>query len=265
MTKPFLAACAVHKLEGKRLHEWIEYHRLVGFEHFFLFDNNDVDDGSSAIVKRYVAEGIATSVRVKGKYQGSQMRIYEWLFRKNPATWIAFIDIDEFILPISCDWIPDLLPKFERFAGLAMSWRCFGSGGHIAAPPFVTESLIHASKPGWPNNRHVKCIIKPDRVARCTTPHDFETIPRQHVVNENFAPVIGPWMNFTDSKIVVNHYILRSVEDFKLKALRGRGDDLSNPYDQKFFEQNDTNDLEETRLADRFAAEVRRRCEPSPQ
>ena len=38
-TPHYLAICAIYRDEAPYLREWIEFHRLVGVEHFFLYDN----------------------------------------------------------------------------------------------------------------------------------------------------------------------------------------------------------------------------------
>ena len=40
----YLAVCAIYRDEASYMQEWIEFHRLVGVERFYLYDNNSVDD-----------------------------------------------------------------------------------------------------------------------------------------------------------------------------------------------------------------------------
>jgi len=39
-----LAVCALVQNEAPYIAEWIAYHRLIGFEHFFIYDNHSNDD-----------------------------------------------------------------------------------------------------------------------------------------------------------------------------------------------------------------------------
>jgi hypothetical protein len=39
-----LAVCAIAKNEGAYFKEWLEYHRLVGVEKFYIYDNESDDD-----------------------------------------------------------------------------------------------------------------------------------------------------------------------------------------------------------------------------
>ena len=43
-TGAYLAACTIYRDDADYLPEWIEFHRLVGVERFFLYDNGSTDD-----------------------------------------------------------------------------------------------------------------------------------------------------------------------------------------------------------------------------
>jgi hypothetical protein len=53
----YLAACAIYLNEAPNLQEWIEFHRLVGVERFYLYNDNSTDD-HRAVLAPYVDEGI---------------------------------------------------------------------------------------------------------------------------------------------------------------------------------------------------------------
>jgi len=40
----FLSICTIFKNEARYLREWIEFHRLVGVDHFYLYENRSEDD-----------------------------------------------------------------------------------------------------------------------------------------------------------------------------------------------------------------------------
>ena len=58
MEQPYLAACTIYRDAASYLAEWIEFHRLVGVERFFLYDNGSADDHREVLAP-YVDEGIA--------------------------------------------------------------------------------------------------------------------------------------------------------------------------------------------------------------
>ena len=45
----YLSVCAIYRNEAPYLAEWIEFHRLVGAERFFLYDNGSTASGSSVL------------------------------------------------------------------------------------------------------------------------------------------------------------------------------------------------------------------------
>jgi hypothetical protein len=42
--KHYLSICAIFKDEAPYLQEWIEFHRLLGVEKFYLYNNNSRDN-----------------------------------------------------------------------------------------------------------------------------------------------------------------------------------------------------------------------------
>ena len=58
-TKYGLVLCAIFKNEAPHLKEWIEYHLLVGVEHFYLYNNNSTDHFRE-VLQPYVDNGTVT-------------------------------------------------------------------------------------------------------------------------------------------------------------------------------------------------------------
>ncbi len=57
--KYYLSICAIFKNEAAYLGEWIEFHRLAGVEHFYLY-NNLSDDNYFSVLKYYIDKGTVT-------------------------------------------------------------------------------------------------------------------------------------------------------------------------------------------------------------
>jgi hypothetical protein len=45
-----VAICAIFRDEGADLTEWVAYHRVVGVDHFILYDNESNDNGASVLL-----------------------------------------------------------------------------------------------------------------------------------------------------------------------------------------------------------------------
>ena len=93
-----VSICAIFKDEADYLKEWIEFHRIVGIEHFYLYNNNSVDNYDQ-VLKPYIDQGIV-SLKNWPKPQ-SQMEAYQDFMDDNSleTEWVGFIDLDEYVVP----------------------------------------------------------------------------------------------------------------------------------------------------------------------
>src|SRR5689334_2989142 len=100
----YLSIHAMFKYETKWLREWIEYHRLVGVEHFDLHTNEEDLAAPLAVLQPYVDSGVV-SLRQSPTFDfPSQCANYTAVARRvasaRATEWLAFIDLDEFLLPL---------------------------------------------------------------------------------------------------------------------------------------------------------------------
>ena len=130
--RTFLALCLVVKDERRDyLREWIEYHRRLGCEKFYIFDNNSTTPLMLGI-SDYVTSGIVDyQFLLSPKYPTPQIYAYdrcvkEFGIRHN---FIGFIDSDEFIVTSHSSLIPEILQEYSNYGGLALNWKYFGSSG----------------------------------------------------------------------------------------------------------------------------------------
>ena len=84
----YLSVCAIYRDEEHYLREWIEFHRLVGVERFYLYNNLSVDDHREVLAP-YVEAGIVTVTDWTD--EPPQMSAYEHCLetRKEESRWIA--------------------------------------------------------------------------------------------------------------------------------------------------------------------------------
>ena len=108
--KYYVSFCSIFKNEAPYMKEWIEYHLLVGVDHFYLYNNNSTDNYLE-VLQPYIDKGIVTLTEwpeVPG-----QITAYKHFYEtfRNETNWVSFLDLDEFICPkretIIADW-PEL-------------------------------------------------------------------------------------------------------------------------------------------------------------
>jgi Glycosyltransferase family 92 len=216
----YLSVCALFRNEAPYLREWIEFHRIVGVERFFLYENASDDDFLEALAP-YVDEG--TVVLHDWPVPGAdQAEVFDDCLRRHrdDARWIGFIDLDEFLFSPTGETLNRILPEFERWPGVGVEWAmCSMPGGRRDSAELVIESNLYRDRY---EQRLVKSIVDPQRTAGCENAHWFRFeygLP----VDENGWP-LASWGTKSTSfaRLRVNHYASRSVEEAEEKIARQR-------------------------------------------
>jgi hypothetical protein len=218
-TPAYLSVCAVYRNEAPYLAEWIEFHRLVGVEHFFLYDNRSTDDHMDVLAP-YREEGIVT-LRDWDVPLLDQRDTYDHCLKadRERSRWIAFIDLDEFLFSPTGQPLPELLAEYEGWPGIGVNWAVFGSSGHETRPAgLVIENYL--MRIDHPINRFIKSIVDPSRAVRCINVHDFE-YESLMTMDENHYPIHGVRSkSVSSSKLRINHYLTKSEEEARTKVDR---------------------------------------------
>ena len=91
--------------------EWIEYNRILGVDHIYMYNNNSTDNYYQ-ILNRYIKDGFVSVFEWPKNY--AQMEAYEDCYNRyrNDTNWLAFWDIDEFICPLYETNIKDFMKKY---------------------------------------------------------------------------------------------------------------------------------------------------------
>lgn len=109
-----------------RFKEWLLFHRMVGFDHFYVYDNSKQRHGALwNMLKPFVDKGVATYIhwpaRVCARHRASQYAAENSCLRRfGPLnTWMAHFDVDEYMTPTGTykSLVP-LLQAYERNASV---------------------------------------------------------------------------------------------------------------------------------------------------
>lgn len=253
-----LAIVAILKNEAPYLREWLDYHLLAGVDHFYLYDNDSTDD-YDGIIAPYVAAGLVTSKKFSGgsaQFAAYADAVLNYRFQSRR---MAFIDLDEFIFPKSNRSVVEVVDEIllrTSAAGLAVNWQIFGSNGLRKADynRGVLERFTRRAPVDWvipiPNrdipggNAQVKTIADPRRVAFFTSAHFPIYFEGNFSVNER-GEVVPNYCNepVTAEKIAINHYNVKSREEFLAKLSRGRADKAGNYFNATWFDMYDRNEV----------------------
>lgn len=254
MTK--IAVCLIARDEERYLLEWMAYNLVLGFDEILVYDNDSID-GTRRLVER--AGEADRRIRlvpwpdVPGR--PPQVAAYNHALANTDADWIAFIDADEFIVLREHDTIGEFLAGFDELAGaVCLHWRVFGSSGHAThADDLVVRRFTRCATD---YNGHVKSIVRRSSMARMHI--HVGKLSSGLYVDANGAQVtptakIQPVPSRHPASI--NHYVLKSAEEYQAKVVRGEGNKAPDAPDKRakftpdFWPAHDQNDVEDSAIA----------------
>ena len=230
--KKMTAMCAIVVNEEMYIDEFVDYHRALGFDHFIFFDNSDNSElkqwgkikGDDVWVIPF--PGIAR--QLEAYKHCVQIVAKEAKEANRPFEWVAFFDVDEYLVLKQHDHIADMLEQYCSSGALMVNWVIFGSDGwNLPTREPVTRRFLYREATA---NQHVKTIVRVKDIAETKLdwdPHNFVELKNHssgifhHDSNGN--PVEGPFNeNGPMDVVVLHHYGHKSHKEYLWKRSRGR-------------------------------------------
>lgn len=216
-----LSILAIFQNEAPYLKEWIEFHKLMGVQHFYLYNNLSEDDYLK-ILKPYLESGEVELVDWeydchKQDWSRIQINAYADALPKlqTETKWLAVIDIDEFLIPLQSSNLIQFLANYENeiIAGVRVNWQMYGTSfiKKLSSASLMIEQLLFKAPSSLLENKCVKSIIRPERVSKIGT--HFSICSKPYVmVNSDKIPCYSNRQKIIVDKIRINHYWLRDEE-----------------------------------------------------
>ena len=141
--------------------------------------------------------------------------------------WMAFIDVDEFLVPVAANSIPQAMEGLDEAAHVSLPWQMFGRGGHDTPPEggVVANYVQRAADPfALRHGLNFKCLVDPARVTEVGV-HGFAIDGRHEGVNDAgqaAAHADRTKRTFSSrARLQLNHYYTRSNAELQAKIGRG--------------------------------------------
>lgn len=171
-----LAIVAIAKNESEYIAEWVAYHKAVGVDRIYLYDNDSTDNMKDSIQK-FIDDGFVIYNQIHGACQ--QFPAYckgLWKYGRE-CKYMAFIDCDEFLTPVHygnkiIDLLDHLFTQFPKAGGVLINWCMYGSS-HFEKKPdgLLIENFVYRANIGKKGTNVTKTILRPECALMWDHPH----------------------------------------------------------------------------------------------
>lgn len=223
--------------EGLDLREWLEFHRLAGIDHVYLYDDGSTDD-SREIVRPYVSDGFVTYIPWSRFSSDPNCNMQRLTYAHAICTfgerwrWMAFIDLDEYLFAVNDESLSEALSRYEDIRAVVVPWHMYGYCGHVNRPSGLvienyTQRLNFPPPPTPAGLLNWKSIVDPFSVKAIYSPHFFIHSDEGlggYTENRVWINTARPngWEQLTSNVFRLNHYFTKSKEDFIRRRSSGR-------------------------------------------
>ena len=215
-----VAVCAIVRNENRYLREWIEWHKGLGVEKFFIYDNGHGNDEKPRDVIGDDPQVVIMDWRDRDG--NTQCEAYDECYREHGSEfdWMGFIDIDEFVqseMPL-----PDVLNTIEADV-VAFSWRMMTDNGlvHYDDRP-VQERFTQPAEDLKPESQFVKSFVRGgiEGLSFDKDPH-MPHHPALDVVNPNGGKAPQCSVGTGSREVAwIDHHFTKTAEEFAQKVSR---------------------------------------------
>ena len=264
----YLSILAIFKNEAKVMKEWLDHHIAHGVDHFYLIDDNSLDNVYDSmdpyLEKGYVSFHKAPKEDSTYRQIAGYHRIFsDFILSKNESRWVAIIDLDEFLY--SPRYPRDLKRVFREHEDLSLvgvNWAMYGSSNYLEQPASVIDSFLYRADftnyEKYPYlTDHYKVLKKKNNTLNDWQKYVINTANKIQSVEVHQAYVEGTSDNLSINRdaenpyLILNHYSIQS-KDYFLRNKGTRGD--VNTYyktsdrNMDWFRMCDINEIKDDRL-----------------
>ncbi|WP_424933227.1 glycosyltransferase family 92 protein [Amaricoccus macauensis] len=232
-----IAIAAILRNEARYVAEWADFHAHAGVSRFLIYDNGSTDR-TAEILRETLGSDRLTIVpwaqvfsdARMGREIHNQVLAYAHAARNfgSHFRWMAFIDVDEFLIPKREASLPAALAHLEDCRSISLPWHMFGRSGHMTAPEggILRNYRTRFTDPmsDLRGVRAFKCIVDPCHLTAVRV-HTMEVDGSASSCNDRGEAAreedrTKPGFYSADH-IQLNHYYTRSEEELAAKIGRG--------------------------------------------
>lgn len=226
-----VALCCIGRLENQYAQEFVNHYKKLGFDKIFIYDNNYKDEEHfEQVLQDQINNGFVEIIDFRNKTV-CQLEAYNDCYAKhgNDYEWIAFFDMDEFLILKNEKNIHDFLAKFKKHECVLLNWMIMSDNNQIynTYRPMMerfTEPMELDKCVGYnfPENNHVKSIVKGHLNVKFETNPHIPSTPLKCCNAKGEKVEQTPWIPYDHSVAWVKHFQYKTLEEWITKK-RKRG------------------------------------------
>lgn len=264
-----VSICAIFLNESPYMKEWIEFHKMIGVDHFYLYNNMSTDDYQS-VLDPYIEEGIVTLIDWNVPH--GQISAYWDCVRRirGESRWVGFIDLDEFVVPRKGK-IYDYLKLYDyRCGAVLIYWKIFG--GFREDYRKLDGLVIEDFKRCWPKLLNSgKCFYNTEYPLAseeknglglhhiCWTKHKNKNYPPINICGKVSFPGFIQRVAQKQAPVQINHYMIKSYGEFQGRIERPDSIFKKNPRTKEGFREVDNRATGTDNLINQYIPMLKRR------
>ena len=89
------------KLENLYIQEFMDYYKKLGYNHIFIYDNNEINgERFEDVIQNEIDKRFVSIINYRGDKEKPQFRAFIDCYEKNNKNydWLSFFDIDEYLV-----------------------------------------------------------------------------------------------------------------------------------------------------------------------
>lgn len=250
--------CACARWEAPYIVEWLSYHKALGFDHVYLYCNDDdPTEFYEAVLPFIVGEAPFVTFH-HFPFLGQQFYMYMHYLKtyRHETEWVMFLDIDEFLTLKQPSDIASFMAQFQDQDSVYFHWWFYGNAGFEQRPAgSVLDQYLRRANSPHPLTKTITktASIDPEKMARSAFWHHWDDdlgkgLKRVnslgHDMNDyyrdfpqgasDFLAAEGRTQRVYDSAYIA-HFGFKSRHDFALRVKRGavgdfKGQDMWGQY-----------------------------------
>lgn len=247
--------CCIAKNEDLYIEDWIVYHFNIGFDEIVIYDNNDEErkEDLKKLLKNSskISSNMRKHIHIKkcNGYKFYQKTAYFQCYQQNEFDWIAFIDIDEYIVLNNWSNIKAMLndTMFDNCEGIVLGWNLIGDDDIIEPKEDISTVPIYKRlfKSVKKQSNWGKSIIRSNiPICKNSAHYFFKKIATNNTKLIKYYNTKGQYVKEINTEKIMfqncylNHYRTKTLKEYLDTKFKNKfsatGDIATNDYDYFF-------------------------------